>query len=159
MRSKIQIALVVIIVALAVVGIAGAQSGTKTLYPSHRLVNTEGELIFEGWFIQNDSMSCIQMSNGNFFCCCGAGCSIEEIEILETVVPKDPTPTPKSPTGTPVIPPTDTPVPIPSDTPEPETNANCGVGNLDEGADPNENACGKKTGEENEPDGPPGQQP
>ena len=75
---------------------------------------------------------------------------------------KCPTPTP--PTKTPT-PPTDTPTPpTPTDTPTPpppppeKTKANCGLGNLEEGADPNENACGKKTGEDNEPDGPPGQQ-
>ena len=66
---------------------------------------------------------------------------------------KCPTPTP--PTETPT-PPTDTPPP-PKKT---KTPADCGLGNYESGADPNENACHKKgfTGEEGEPDGPPGQQ-
>jgi len=81
-------------------------------------------------------------------------------ECRECPTPTPPTKTPTPPTDTPT-PPTDTPTPpTPTDTPPPpppKPKANCGLGNLEEGADPNENACGKKTGEENEPDGPPGQ--
>lgn len=154
MRDKLLIlALVLIVVLLASFTIAEAQGATQTLYPSYRLVNTEGELIFEGWNVQRDGLDCLQMSNGNLFCCCDAGCSIEEYIPVPTSTRgvNDPTPTPMTPTDTPVTPPTDTPEP-------PPVKANCGLGNLDEGADPNDNACGKKTGEENEPDGPPGLQ-
>ncbi len=96
----------------------------------------------------------------------------EDICNVPTVVPYTPTPTDDPNGPTPTSPPVhtevpNTPTPEPSSTPPPpqptptpkvdKPKANCGLGNLEEGADPNENACGKKTGEENEPDGPPGQ--
>lgn len=139
MKNVVVILGVVVVASLVVMGVAWAQGEVQTLYPSYRLVNTDGELIFEGWLIEDDSKSCIQMSNGNFFCCCEAGCSVE---IDGTLVPKDPTPTrgvndptptPSSPTDTPVTPPTDTPVPPPSDTPEPKVKCNSGRGNDSEG--------------------------
>ena len=126
MKDKLLILVVVLLASLAIAGLAGAQGDIQTLYPSYRLVNTDGELVFEAWLIEADNKSCIQMSNGNFFCCCEAGCTIEEIEVLETVVPKDPTSTPASPTDTPVIPPTSTPKP--PDTPEPKTFCHCEQG-------------------------------
>lgn len=101
---------------------------------------------------------------GMIFWCTGeCGENGEECdECKQCPTPTPPTETPTPPTDTPT-PPTDTPTPpTPTDTPTPpppkKTKANCGLGNYDEGADPNDNACGKKTGEENEPDGPPGQQ-
>lgn len=91
---------------------------------------------------------------GKHFCWCEDECG-GEYE-CPTPVPTntrepDPTKTPKKAT------PTHTPV-LPTVTPEPteKAKANCGLGNKEEGADPNENACGDKTGEENEPSGPPG---
>ena len=65
-----------------------------------------------------------------------------------------------NPTATATIPP-----PLPTSTPEATATpiprkrekANCGLGNFEEGRDPNDHACGDTTGEENEPGGPPGQ--
>lgn len=125
----IAIGIIVIVAILAISFIAEAQGEVQTLYPSVRLVNTEGELVFEGWFVENDDMSCIQMSNGNFFCCCGTGCSVEVIEVCEGDECYKVTPTPP-------IPPTDTPD---------EQKCNRGIGNDSEGCDPG-NSSGQGQG-------------
>ena len=65
-----------------------------------------------------------------------------------------------NPTMTPIIPPplpTSTPEATPTPIPRKREKANCGLGNFEEGGDPNDHACGDTTGEENEPSGPPGQ--
>ena len=83
------------------------------------------------------------------FCSCEVNCAT--ILPSDTPVPTEETPEPRdTPTKEPTLPPTEEPQPTQM------AKANCGLGNREEGADPNENACGKKTGEENEPSGPPG---
>lgn len=78
-------------------------------------------------------------SSGTIYTCGCEECTVDEmVKVLtyETPIPStNPTPT--------------IPVPI-EPTPAENVKANCGLGNGSEGADPNENACGKKTGEENE---------
>ena len=122
-KNLIAVIGILIIGIVAITGIAWAQGEIQTLYPSVRLVSTDGELVFEGWFIENDGMNCVQMSNGSFFCCCGAGCSVEVIEVCEGDECYKVTPTPP-------IPPTDTP-----ETPDKE-KCNRGIGNNSEGCDP-----------------------
>ncbi len=104
-----------------------------------------------GWFCIRD------VELGVHFCepidpCCNQDCSSPEPTLIP---PTDPTPTPPTPVPTPPDPtpvPTSTPEPVPSPTPKPEKtkHPNCGPGNDSEGADPNENACGDTTGEEND---------
>lgn len=95
-----------------------------------------------------DSGWLIDTSNGLIYTCGCEGCDESELLTYETSIPTTNTPS-TDPTP---VPPTPTPVIEPTPTPEPEdkAKANCGPGNGPEGADPNENACGKKTGEENE---------
>ena len=99
----------------------------------------EGVEIFQ---LPDEGLTCVVWSDGSgdCYCPCEIGGECETKTVTPTPGPgPDPTPT--------QIPPT----PVePTPTPENEAKANCGLGNGPEGADPNENACGKKTGEENE---------
>jgi hypothetical protein len=91
------------------------------------------------------------------FCPCEVNCGYEVLPSNTDEPEKKETPEPRdTPTDEPTLPPP--PTQEPTDEPQPTqmAKANCGLGNREEGKDPNENACGKKTGEENEPSGPPG---
>ena len=145
-----------VLIVLSGVGIAGAQRLEPIeLQPYYILMDGEEQVglvyaLDSGWVLADE--------DGLEYTCECQGCdNATEVLAYATNIPKDgPTPTngsvdtPVPPVDTPV-PPVDTPVP-PVDTPIPpdDSRANCGKGNGPEGADPNENACGKKTGEEND---------
>jgi hypothetical protein len=125
---------------------AGAGQVPQDLQPTFRLMDGDRNVglvygLDSGWVVMNiDKAGNID----SFYTC---GCFEGVCNVTEAI----PTPTPDVPTPPPP------PTPTATATPEDESKANCGLGNNEEGADPNDNACGKKTGEENEPDGPPGQ--
>jgi hypothetical protein len=163
MNKYLAIVLIVAMICMAVVAVAEAQPDEPIeLRPSYILMDElQGGDIRRGVVYAFDGGWILADADDLVYTCGCEVCDDEAIEALTyaTIVSKDgPTPTNKPPSEpTPVdtpIPPVDTPVP-PIDTPvpptdEPETKANCGLGNGPEDADPNENACGKKTGEENE---------
>lgn len=135
------------IMLIVAVNIAQAQSPAPIeLQPTFILMDGEEKLgvvygLDYGWLVLTDG-------NQLYTCGCEEECDESELLAYETPIPATNTPT-TDPTS---IPPTPTPIIEPTPTPEPEekAKANCGLGNGPEGADPNENACGKKTGEENE---------
>ena len=148
MKTKLNWLLVTLLLFLGAllviaVGVVQAQSSQPVeLQPSYILMDGEEPLgvvygLDYGWLILTEDSAI-------YTCGCG-----EYDELLPYATPILPTNTPRTdPTP---VPPTATPVVEPTPTPEEKkAKANCGLGNGPEGADPNENACGKNTGEENE---------
>ena len=133
MKKLIAALLIVLMSALIVAGIAFA-SQTQDLQPAYRLMDGDEELGVVYWL---DYGMLIVTNNSTLYTC---GCE-------EDIPCNQPSITPTNIPVTPTEPPVETPT-----TPEPteKPKANCGLGNGPEGADPNENACGKKTGEDNE---------
>ena len=131
MKKLIAALLIVLMSALIVARIAFADGVPPGVTPTIALLDLRGQEVMHWiWTFEVDGATCVFVDGElDCFCSCAEGCNQPSV-----------TPTDKPPT------------PVPSDTPEPteKPKANCGLGNGPEGADPNENACGKKTGEDNE---------
>ena len=149
--ATVVVAAVLVLCAVVVFGANAGGGEPIELQPAYRLMDGDEQVGLVFWL---DYGNVIVTDSGTVYTC---GCEVDcgyEVLPSDTPVPTEETPEPRdTPTNEPTLPP-----PPPTEEPQPTqmAKANCGLGNREEGVDPNENACGKKTGEENEPSGPPG---